>query len=269
MSEPARRGRRDNGLVAVAYVPLADVDPRIGDRLLDILWAARIPAYLEPPSDTDALRALTAPSQPVDRLWVDGDRHSDARKLVEAEAAELPTEQPEPSAPPDRVGSRQLAADEEAAWNALVAGFATDGASDVHPWPVAEDLEDTSGETETEAGTTTRAPKRPRTADPQSHNLLDALDALDGIGSEDELEGHFEPPPPPPIPKLSKYAVLALVLVVLGILLLFLPGLAGLSGSDGVFALGVISILGGVSLLIWRLKEDRSDDDGPDDGAIV
>ncbi len=268
MSEPARRGRRDNGLVAVAYVPLADVDPRIGDRLLDILWAARIPAYLEPPSDTDALRALTAPSQPVDRLWVDGDRHSDARKLVEAEAAELPAEQPEPqTAPPDGVGSRQLGAEEEAAWKALVAGFATDGGGDVHPWPVAEDLQDDSGEAE--AGTTTRAPKPSQPTEPHGHNLLDALDALDGIGSEDDLEGHFEPPPPPPIPKLSKYAVLALVLVALGILLLFLPGLAGLSGSDGVFALGVISILGGVSLLIWRLKEDRSDDDGPDDGAIV
>ncbi|HEX3813147.1 MAG TPA: hypothetical protein VHX59_09920 [Mycobacteriales bacterium] len=265
MSEPSRRGRRDNGLAALAYVPLADVDPRIGDHLLDILWAAGIPAYLEPPPDTDALRQLTAPTQPVDRLWVDGDRRVDARSLVEAEAAQLPTERVSEPAPadvgyPDDIDS--LGADELAAWDELVTQFSDgpDAPDDaVHPWPAAEDLD-----------VPTRAPDRPRQPppadEPRGRDLLDAIDALDGLGDDDE--GHFEPPPPPPIPRLSKYAALALAMMAGGVVLLFVPGLAGLSDSSGVFALGVIAIICGAGLLVWRLKEDRGSD-GPDDGAIV
>lgn len=267
MSEPGRRGRRDNGLAALAYVPLADVDPRIGDHLLDILWAAGIPAYLEPPPDTDALRQLTAPTQPVDRLWVDGDRRIDARTLVEAEAAQLPGERaadsPAEEVIPDDIDS--LGADELAAWDEIVAQFTedeSDSDSDegaAHPWPAAEDLD-----------VPTRAPERPRqtppTDEPRGRDLLDAIDALDGLADDDE--GHFEPPPPPPIPRLSKYAALALAMMAGGVVLLFLPGLAGLSDSSGVFALGVIAIICGAGLLIWRLKEDRGGD-GPDDGAIV
>jgi len=239
------------------YVPLADVDPRIGDHLLDILWAAGIPAYLEPPPDTDPARRHSAQTQPVDRLWVDGERRVDARALVEAEAAELPAGDATPSrALPDGAGSQALAADEEAAWDALVAQF--DASADaVHPWPAAEDLD-----TQTTAPAVAK-PEPPAPAkDEQRHDLLDAIDALDALSTEDE--GHFEPPPPPPIPRLSKYAVLALGLMAGGLALLFVPYFGD---SGGMFALGVVAILSGVALLIWRLKEDR--DDGPDDGAIV
>ena len=259
MSElPGRRGRRDNGLVAVAYVPLADVDPRIGDHLLDVLWAAGIPAYLEPSPDTDVLRQLAAPTQPVDRLWVDGERRGDARSLVEAEAAELPVERE------DAVDESSLRADEEAAWQSLVEQFASPSDAGVHPWPAAEDLE------------RPEPPPRPPTQAPdprRGHDLLNAIDALDGLGFDDnaygaDFEEHYEPPPPPPFPRLSKYAALALAMIGAGIVLLFVPQLADLSDSSGVFALGVIAIVCGLGLLIWRLKEDRSDD-GPDDGAIV
>jgi hypothetical protein len=242
MSEP-RRGRRDNGLAALEYVPLADVDPRIGDHLLDILWAAGIPAYLEPPPDSDPTRRQAATTQPVDRLWVDGERRVDARALVEAEAAELPAELPKEGA---------LAADEQAAWDELVSQFDADDSS--HPWPVAEDLD---------VPTTAPTPPPPKPEPNQTPgNLLDAIDALDGLSAEDE--GHYEPPPPPPMPRLSKYAVLALGLVAGGLALLFVPWFGE---SGGVFALGVVAIICGVALLIWRVKEDRND--GPDDGAVV
>lgn len=237
MTEPPRRGRRDNGLAALEYVPLADVDPRIGDHLLDVLWAAGIPAYLEPPPDSDPTRRQAAATQPVDRLWVDGERRIDARALVEAEAAELPSE-------PAKQGA--LAADEQAAWDELVAQFDADDSG--HPWPVAEDLD-------------TAPPPNPHPRQTPG-NLLDAIDALDGLSCDDE--GHYEPPPPPPMPRLSKYALLALGLVGGGIALLFVPWFGE---SGGVFAVGVVAIICGVALLIWRIKEER--DDGPDDGAVV
>ena len=47
-SEGGRRGRRDNGLDAAAFVPLVDVDPRVGEHLLDVLASAGVPAFLEP-----------------------------------------------------------------------------------------------------------------------------------------------------------------------------------------------------------------------------
>ena len=67
-----RRGRRDNGLDAVAFVPLVDVDPRVGEHLLDVLGSAGVPAFLEPSADVEPYtRTLSLPSPPTDRLWVD------------------------------------------------------------------------------------------------------------------------------------------------------------------------------------------------------
>src|SRR5919107_1186176 len=43
-----RRGRRDNGLIASQYDPIGDVDPRVGEHLLDVLAGDGIAAYLQP-----------------------------------------------------------------------------------------------------------------------------------------------------------------------------------------------------------------------------
>ena len=75
MTGEGRRGRRDNGLDAAAFVPLLDVDPRVGEHLLDVLASAGVPAYLEPSADVEPYtRALSLPSPPTDRLWVDRDQ---------------------------------------------------------------------------------------------------------------------------------------------------------------------------------------------------
>ena len=47
----ARRGRRDNGLDASEYAVVGDVDPRVGEHLLDVLAAGGIAAYLQPSAD--------------------------------------------------------------------------------------------------------------------------------------------------------------------------------------------------------------------------
>ena len=79
------RGRRDNGLDATEFVPLADVDPRIGEHLLDVLGIVGIAAYLAPSADLNpVVRSTSLPARPTDRLWVDRDRLDEARGLLEA-----------------------------------------------------------------------------------------------------------------------------------------------------------------------------------------
>ena len=120
--EGGRRGRRDNGLDAVAFVPLLDVDPRVGEHLLDVLGSAGVPAYLEPSVDVEPYtRALSLPSPPTDRLWVDRDQRREAREIVDAETPHGTRPQPQPRDDEPSHGLADL--DEERAWQAIVAGF--------------------------------------------------------------------------------------------------------------------------------------------------
>jgi len=97
MTGDSRRGRRDNGLDAAAFVPLLDVDPRVGEHLLDVLASAGVPAYLEPSADVEPYtRALSLPSPPTDRLWVDRDQRRQARIIVDAETPLGPRPVPPP-----------------------------------------------------------------------------------------------------------------------------------------------------------------------------
>ena len=84
MTSRRGRGRRDNGLDATLWSPLRDVDPRIGEHLLDVLSAAGIAAYLEPSADVEPYtRTVCLPSPPSDRLFVDRARRAEARSLVD------------------------------------------------------------------------------------------------------------------------------------------------------------------------------------------
>lgn len=241
-SDPARRrGRRDNGLDAAFYVPLADVDPRIGEHLLDVLWAAGVPAYLEPPSeptgDAPAESATTSTLRrppPVDRLWVDRDRRADARSIVESEAPRVPE-------------AADLDPDTEREWAAIVAAYESDSADVVPPWPAAEDLD-----------------VRTRAEEPAAEWVAPPEPEPEVV---EEDEGHYEPPPPPPFPRPSGYTVLAMLILALGVVCIFFPDLVEASESGG-FAFGVICILGSAGIFIWRLHERRPDDDD-DDGAVV
>ena len=74
-SLPGETPRHDNGLSAASYVPLADVDPQVGDHLLSALGRARIAAYLEPAVEAGRQRLFVAT----------GDR-ADARIIVQVAA---------------------------------------------------------------------------------------------------------------------------------------------------------------------------------------
>ncbi|OMQ15353.1 hypothetical protein A7K94_0210085, partial [Modestobacter sp. VKM Ac-2676] len=69
---------------APLWYPLRDVDPRVGEHLLDVLADAGIAAYLEPSTDVAPYtRNVYLPSPPSDRLFVDRARHPEARAVVE------------------------------------------------------------------------------------------------------------------------------------------------------------------------------------------
>lgn len=75
--------RRSNGLVATRYQPVGDVDPRVGEHLLDLLCLSGIPAYLQPSADVDAvLRVVSLPTRPADRLYVDAEQVEQAHEVV-------------------------------------------------------------------------------------------------------------------------------------------------------------------------------------------
>jgi hypothetical protein len=255
VTAPRGRGRRDNGLPASLWSPLGDVDPRIGEHLLDLLHAAGIAAYLEPSADVEPYtRAVSLPSPPTDRLFVDRSRRGDARDLVDehaptdgdhrlgARASDRPlTERAvvrrdtDTGTDPGRDLSTEFGRkiDEDAEWARIVAAFeAEHGRADAGEEP-------------------SDAPPPP----PHETPILDLPDE------------HYEPPPAPPVPAPAPHSLYAVLLVAGGLVLIGAPGLLRLSSDTGL-VLGVVAIAAGVAMLVSRMR-DRSDDDDGDDGAVV
>jgi hypothetical protein len=214
------RGRRDNGLDAALWSPLRDVDPRVGEHLLDVLWAAGIAAYLEPSADVAPYtRNVYLPSPPSDRLFVDRARRAEARALVEAQAVDDPAR-----TAPERSRLRPDL-DEDAEWAAIVASFEAE-----HGHTPVEDAP---------AGSPPPAPAEP-----------DVLDRPDE---------HFEPLPPPKVPLPKPSTLYSFLLVAVGILLIWAPSVIGLSDDVGLL-LGFAAVAGGVGTAVMRMRERSTDD---------
>jgi hypothetical protein len=229
----SRRGRRDNGLDAVLWSPLDDVDPRVGEHLLDLLSAVGIAAYLEPSADVAPYtRSVSLPSPPSDRLFVDRARRAEARAVVDEHSPKVVehAEADGRGATTDHAVRPDL--DEAAEWAAIVAAWETEEGRPV----IAEE---------------------PAVVPPPVPHEIPILDRPDE---------HYEPPAPPPLPAPAPASLYAVLLVVAGVLLVGAPGVLRLSTDAGLI-LGVTAIAGGVAMLVSRMR-DRSDDDG-DDGAVV
>lgn len=115
-SLPSHRGRRDNGLDSEKFSPVADVDPRLADHLLDVLGLRDVPAYVEPTPTNDPVTA--------DRLYVAADQTSQARQVLTEIASELgievsPHRHQGRSSPRDPLQG----IDTEAAFAAIIAGL--------------------------------------------------------------------------------------------------------------------------------------------------
>jgi hypothetical protein len=271
----ARRGRRDNGLDAAEYAAAADVDPRVGEHLLDVLAAAGIAAYLQPSADLNPVtRTTTVPARPTDRLFVDRARLVTARDFLTKLADDATPERSEASDP-------RL----DAEWNRIVAGF-YDTPPATPTWPAAEDLTDRRegadpdaaqpGRPGGESGPAPAGRGLPSATDvsgisvsrrPDEPSLLDGLDTF-GAELPDGPEEGYTPPPPPPLPNVSKYAVAAVLAILVGFVLLVFPDLLPVERGLTVL-LGFAGILGGFVTLVWRLRPGDEEEDDPDDGAVV
>jgi hypothetical protein len=264
----ARRGRRDNGLDAADYAAAGDVDPRVGEHLLDVLAAGGIAAYLQPTADLNPiLRATTLPSRPTDRLYVDRAHLDTAREhLHKVTGGELPTERP---APPPADPTAQ--SDIDAEWAKIVAGFHTGVDPTAEPpWPAAEGMDATSepprtGGLQSAADFSGVSLNRRRTDKPDPGSVLDGLAELDD--EDDPDDERYNPPPPPPLPRFSKYAVMGVLGVVVGFLLFLFPTVLPID-RDYSTLIGFAAIVSGAVMLVWRLR-NGDDDDEFDDGAVV
>src|SRR5690606_18417122 len=88
-SVDGHRGRRDNGLDARDFAAVGDLDPRVGEHLLDVLGAQGIAAYLQPSMDVNPVtRDTQIPARPVDRLYADRAHLSVARDYLRRLVAE-------------------------------------------------------------------------------------------------------------------------------------------------------------------------------------
>jgi hypothetical protein len=285
-SGSARRGRRDNGLDAAEYAAAGDVDPRVGEHLLDVLALQGIAAYLQPAVDLNPVtRNAMMPSRPTDRLFVDRAHLSTAQdylsQLAEPRAGKNPAPPaPDPTAAPVRrdptgaAGGRPRGPagdgrDDEVddAWAQIVAGYNADVDAGAVSWPEAENLStDRHDEEPEDAATAVRVP-RPVQDQP---SLLTALDTFgtDLPDEPDDDEG-YTPPPPPPLPRISKYAVIGILAVVAGFVLFLKPSLLPID-PDVSMLIGFTGILAGFGTLVWRLRPGGDEDDyDPDDGARV
>jgi hypothetical protein len=214
------RGRRDNGLDAALWTPLRDVDPRVGEHLLDVLRDAGVAAYLEPSADVEPYtRTVSLPSPPSDRLFVDRARSSEARALVDEHADDHVQERRRARQPARRD------VDEDAEWARIVAAFEAEHGRTV----VDEDPAD---------------PLPPTPAEP---SVLD------------RPEEHYEPPPPPPVPAPAPASLYAVLLIAAGAVLVAAPRVIGLSADLGL-VIGVTAVASGVGVLLSRMRERTTDD---------
>ncbi|MEO6701434.1 MAG: hypothetical protein ABI140_15125 [Jatrophihabitantaceae bacterium] len=226
MTSPAsHRGRRDNGLDSDAYAPVADVDPRLADHLLDVLGLREVPAYVEPTNDP-----VTA-----DRLYVAADLTDQARQVLTEIAAELGIE-----VSASRHRDRELrpdplhGIDTDTEFAAIIAGMPELGRP-LLEWNTSIAVH-AAGQAQSEAA---------------------AADEVDDVD-------HFVPPPPPPLPRPALATAMAVLVTLLGIAIIAFGYPLGLP-ADLPLPLGVVLVLFGAGLLALRLRpepRDDSDDDG-------
>lgn len=219
---PEGAGRVDNGLVAVSYVPLTDLDAEVGRQLLTALGRARIAAYLDPAPGSDATQR---------RLFVNADERADARTIVAAAVRALGGETP---AAPERTDDPLAGVDTDAAFAELIADWHVDTVAAIR-----------------------EAERELSREDEEWRTRLQPAPVPEPVWLDEE---HYVPPPPPPLPRLSRQTVTAMTILAVAILVLALGGRIGMTSELSLF-LGVGGVLGAAGLLIMRLREHHDEDD--------
>ena len=192
----ARHGRRNNGLFAAEYAVVGDVDPRVGEHLLDVLGNRGIAAYLQPSSDQHPITRLTTlPGRPVDRLFVDRREVNTAREFYNIATADTASAiDPDGLNAPATPAARS-ASEFDAAWASIVASFDAPPAAGPRPWPASEDDNRGGAGSRPMSDPTRPVPDAswPPVGDPTSSTSPDSL-------TSSSMPGSISPPPPPPAP---------------------------------------------------------------------
>ena len=164
------------------------------------------------------------------------------------------------------------AADVDAAWQRIVAGWDDAPAQDVGRWSAAEDVDPDDPGEERPAGSglserlVRRADRRP--ADEDDDDLDVWVEPSEDIVDDEPVDdGHYVPPPPPPLPAQDTVSRFAWAGVVGGPGLLMVDALFGLGLPAWLGLLAMVAFVAGFVTLVARMKDRR--DDGWDDGAVV
>jgi hypothetical protein len=270
----SRHGRRDNGLHAAAYASVGDVDPRIGEHLLDVLGNRGIAAYLQPTADQHPITRLTTlPGRPTDRLYVDRSELDTAREFLD-----ILTKDPDPgdaqpddeSAAPNAAPSSRESQEFDEAWASIVAGYNHADEAETAPWPAIEEV----------GGATTAAPEParefprwrpsggPRPAPVDDESLLAGLDSFGGSLPDPEDDENYYPPVPPPLPRLATITIVSIIGVIAGVAIVIHPALLPID-TTAAAVFGCASVIAGLIGLVGRLRANDDDYEDPDNGAVV
>ncbi|MFE0103784.1 hypothetical protein [Streptomyces sp. NPDC059009] len=202
-------------------------------------------------------------------------------------------------APVEKYPGQGTPLDEEAAWQAIVAGYGEEPADPpgAKPFKSVEDLALLEPETndgndgndgadgdKDEAGTkeTKNSKDSKDSSGPGGSPLGSSVSFAPGVGgprdytapepTEDDFdaddEGHFVPPDPP-LPEADVTAKFAWLAVIGGPVLILLAVLLGWDMTWWLTTLGIGGFLGGFATLVIRMKGDDEEDDDPGRGAVV
>ncbi|MFH8611020.1 hypothetical protein ACH4D5_26455 [Streptomyces sp. NPDC018029] len=223
--------------------------------------------------------------------------------MAEHEAADRDeSRDPEKSPEKSRVPGDGVPLDEDAAWQAIVAGYGEEPADPpgAKPFKSVEDLAlletETNGPADGPGGPgPLKSPAEPGADDKSGTDkpLGSSVSFAPGVGpmaggstvggprdyttpdpSDDDFdagdEGHFVPPEPPPLPEADVTAKFAWLAVLGGPLLVLLAVLLGWQMTWWLTTLGIGGFLGGFATLVMRMNSgDDEEDDDPGRGAVV
>ncbi|SDI01382.1 hypothetical protein [Nonomuraea jiangxiensis] len=146
--------------------------------------------------------------------------------------------------------------DEDEIWRQIVASFNDTAERDSadQPWPDSENV----------PAEPTRRVVKP-SEDPETPEEPEDERAR----GDEEDEGHFEPPPPPPLPKLDLPTKLAWVALFGGPAYLLVAAMASWHMEGWALFTAVAAFIGGFVALVVRMGDDRPNDSGWDDGAVL
>lgn len=220
---PDQVGRVDNGLFAVSYVPLTDVDAAVGTVLLTALGRARIAAYLGP-----------GPGVEHRRLFVAAEERSDARTIVAAAVRALGGASPDP---PERPDDPLAGVDTDTAFAELIADWHVDTLAAVR-----------------------EAERDLRREDADWRERLHKPAVEEPVWLDDD---HYIPPPPPPLPRLAAPTIGAMALLAVSILVLGLGGVLGLATDlTMLLGVGGVLLGAALLIMRLREEPEEDDDDG-------